>query len=469
MAAGSRVVGLFPGALARDDGDRAPGLEQNVLAYRSGHRRHAGPGGEHDELRVRLAGRLDDHVPGKTLGDAQIGLGRLIAEFVVDGGVKRRLGIGPLLSFGVLRGGRIAADRGQRRLVRAHRDQWGLPPAGFLGREPQRRPGARRVVHSYDNGHVDPSLSGAGSDVRVVDVAPAPVLARLERPDDRMPDGIGVAAGMTKRGRVAATHVPAGQAQPKVYPRGTQAQAFLAAVGCPGRHGPDEAQMRIVRGRHSRSSAWLPPPRAWDPAEAVGCSQAGAAGPSRAVMPRMSCCSASCGSEVCRTAPPYGCSASRNLPGVALRTMTSMAEVPGCTRSCTRRLKSSLIPISPATPSAAPKMPAATPTSGASGKWNSSPSSTPQNSPLSVPHRDRVMGGRGHVQLALAVAPDDGDVVKVDEAAVVQFDELAPDVLGRGLVRVADDDEIAHRGTSGTSLLACASRVMPGCGRCPRA
>src|ERR1700728_885064 len=142
--------------------------------------------------------------------------------------------------------------------------------AASWAREPQCRPGGRRVVHSYDNGHVDPSVPGAGSHVRFVDVAPAPVLARLERPDDRMPDGVGVAAGMTKRGRVAATHVPAGQAQPKVYPRGTQAQAFLAAVGCPGRHGPDKAQMRIVRGRHSRSSAWLPAPRAWDPAEAVG-------------------------------------------------------------------------------------------------------------------------------------------------------------------------------------------------------
>jgi hypothetical protein len=54
---------------------------------------------------VRLAGRLDDHASGKTFGDAQVGLGRLIAEFVVDGGAKRRLGIGPLLSFGVFRGG----------------------------------------------------------------------------------------------------------------------------------------------------------------------------------------------------------------------------------------------------------------------------------------------------------------------------------------------------------------------------
>jgi hypothetical protein len=120
------------------------------------------PGRQHNQLRMRLARRLDDDTSGKSFGDAQVGVGRRVAEFIIDGGTKRRLGIGPLLCEGVLRGGRMATRWGYGRLVRGHRDQGGMPPASFLRSEPERRPGCRGVVHSHDNGHVDPSLRGAG-------------------------------------------------------------------------------------------------------------------------------------------------------------------------------------------------------------------------------------------------------------------------------------------------------------------
>jgi hypothetical protein len=61
--------------------------------------------------------------------------------------------------------------------------------------------------------------------------------------------------------------------------------------------------------------------------------------------------------------------------------------------------------------------------------------------------------GRGRdVQLAVAVAPDDGGVLEVDQLVVLQFDEVFPDVLGRRLVRVTDNDQVAHGSTSQLSM-----------------
>ena len=81
---------------------------------------------------------------------------------------------------------------------------------------------------------------------------PAPVLARLERLDDRVPDGEGVSPRVPERRRVAAAHVPAGQAQAQVHPLGPQDQAFLAAARRPRRHRADQAQVRIGQRRHAR-------------------------------------------------------------------------------------------------------------------------------------------------------------------------------------------------------------------------
>src|SRR5258708_5242990 len=125
--------------------------------------------------------------------------------------------------------------------------------------------------------------------------------------------------------------------------------------------------------------------------------------------------------------------------------MTRIADVPGCTRSCTRFLKSPEIARSPAAPSAAPMMPPAAPTSGASGNRNNKPIRSPQNSPLSVPPRHRVVGWSRQVQLALPVAPDSSRVLQVDQVVVLQADEFIPDALRGGLIRVTDNDQVAHR------------------------
>jgi hypothetical protein len=103
------------------------------MADCSGYRGLSCSGSEHDELRMRLAGRLDDHMSSKSCGYAQVGLRRLITEFIADGSAKCRLGSGPLLPFGVFRGSRIAADRGEWRFVCGYRDEGGLAPASFLG------------------------------------------------------------------------------------------------------------------------------------------------------------------------------------------------------------------------------------------------------------------------------------------------------------------------------------------------
>src|SRR6201998_1298612 len=98
----SRIAaGLFVRALVRHDRDRAPGLEQDVLADRSGHHGPARVGGQHDELRMRLAGRLDDHLSGKPRRDADIGLPGFITEFMVDRGAQFRLDGGLLFPLGV--------------------------------------------------------------------------------------------------------------------------------------------------------------------------------------------------------------------------------------------------------------------------------------------------------------------------------------------------------------------------------
>lgn len=87
-------------------------------------------------------------------------------------------------------------------------------------------------------------------DVGLVDVAPPPVLARLERLHDGVADGMGMRAGVPEWGRVAAPDVPAGQAEPQVDPFRAQAQALLTALGGARRDRPDHGQVRIERGVH---------------------------------------------------------------------------------------------------------------------------------------------------------------------------------------------------------------------------
>src|SRR2546430_14063819 len=69
-----------------------------------------------------------------------------------------------------------------------------------------------------------------GLHVGFMDVAPAPGLARLVRPYDRMLDRQGVPPRVAQRRRVAAADVPARQAQSQVDPRRTELQALLASL-----------------------------------------------------------------------------------------------------------------------------------------------------------------------------------------------------------------------------------------------
>src|SRR3984957_12774488 len=55
----------------------------------------------------------------------------------------------------------------------------------------------------------------------------------------------------------------------------------------------------------------------------------------------------------------------------------------------------------------------------------------------------RMVGGRGDMKLPLLVAPDDGGVFEVDQVVALKLDEFLPDVLGRLLVRIADNDQVA--------------------------
>src|SRR6201994_425576 len=99
---------------------------------------------------------------------------------------------------------------------------------------------------------MSPGTAAEGLDVGFVDIAPAPGLARLERRDDRVPGREGVPARVPKRRGITAAHVPAGQAQPQVRPRGPESQALLAALRRPWCHWLDQAQVRIGRYRHAR-------------------------------------------------------------------------------------------------------------------------------------------------------------------------------------------------------------------------
>src|SRR5215475_5986946 len=87
------------------------------------------------------------------------------------------------------------------------------------------------------------ALEWATSDQLLVQVAPPPHLARLERPDHRVTGPVEVGGGVPLRRGVAAADMAAGQAQPKVDPVRAQPQAVLAALG------RDRLRLRAERGR----------------------------------------------------------------------------------------------------------------------------------------------------------------------------------------------------------------------------
>src|SRR5207244_13468119 len=73
-------------------------------------------------------------------------------------------------------------------------------------------------------------VAAAGSAEEFVHVAPAPLLARLQRLHDRVPGGLVMRGGVPRRGGVAAPDVTAGQAYPQVHPPAVLRSVILAAV-----------------------------------------------------------------------------------------------------------------------------------------------------------------------------------------------------------------------------------------------
>src|SRR5208282_4036249 len=94
---------------------------------------------------------------------------------------------------------------------------------------------------------------GTALDFHVVDVAPSPVLSRLERLHDRVVDGTEVLRRVFVFRTVAASDVPTGETQPEMHPFITSFQAFLASV-CARRHFSDFIQVPAGGGHGGSSS-----------------------------------------------------------------------------------------------------------------------------------------------------------------------------------------------------------------------
>src|SRR3954470_23196072 len=101
----------------------------------------------------------------------------------------------------------------------------------MAGEHPRARRAVSRRASAQRRGR-DPRLAADLGDAHrdLVDEAPRPVLARLERAHDRMAVGARVLAGMAARRAVAAADVAALQADPQVDPLAAARQAVLAAV-----------------------------------------------------------------------------------------------------------------------------------------------------------------------------------------------------------------------------------------------
>jgi hypothetical protein len=65
-------------------------------------------------------------------------------------------------------------------------------------------------------------------DFHLVHITPAPVLARLDRPHDRVPGCMKMPGRMSMRRGVAAPYMPAGQAHSKMHPVAMNLQTLLA-------------------------------------------------------------------------------------------------------------------------------------------------------------------------------------------------------------------------------------------------
>jgi hypothetical protein len=90
-------------------------------------------------------------------------------------------------------------------------------------------------------------MSAAGFNVDLVDIAPCPVFAGLERLNEWMTARSKMSPGMASRRGVAAADVTACQAEPKMNPPAARPQAFFAAA-CVGSNRLHLIQMRTLIG-----------------------------------------------------------------------------------------------------------------------------------------------------------------------------------------------------------------------------
>jgi hypothetical protein len=84
------------------------------------------------------------------------------------------------------------------------------------------------LVRAVGDRSSDQPLAGVQSDF--VDVAPTPILFRLERLQDRMSGSAEMGGGVLVFGAVTATYVTAHHAQPQVDPRIADTQAVFASI-----------------------------------------------------------------------------------------------------------------------------------------------------------------------------------------------------------------------------------------------
>ena len=91
-------------------------------------------------------------------------------------------------------------------------------------------PAARRSAPQGRRGDPRGSIELGHEHRGPVDVAPRPLLARLERPDERVSFGVCVGRCVTVRRVVAATDVPALEADPQMEPWVPRDETLLTSV-----------------------------------------------------------------------------------------------------------------------------------------------------------------------------------------------------------------------------------------------
>src|SRR5678816_3491490 len=102
---------------------------------------------------------------------------------------------------------------------------------------------ARRRAPGYRAARARGVPAVTGSNGHVVEVAPPPVFARLQRPNDRVLSRPEVCRGVAMLGGVTTADVAAGETGAQVHPARAERQAFFAARRA-WRDFDDQLQMR---------------------------------------------------------------------------------------------------------------------------------------------------------------------------------------------------------------------------------